>query len=239
MQSTEVATAPAASAKRGLIKTWTAVLLHPAEFFESLQAENRLGPPIGFAYLMVLASFCVVAASAFAGLSPTPKYGLSRMVVFMAVRLAELPLLAGFLGGLFIWFIGRILGNAGVSYKQSVGIACYSMAIFPLSSLAGLLGTLIAPQVEFGQVVWLYGFYIVAKGIIALHRSRPVPTFVVLAVLGLMVESFSFFAMKNARTPMEQLAKENRGAAGPGSAEGPNTTPVAAPPTAPAEAAPH
>jgi hypothetical protein len=118
--------------------------------------------------------------------------------------MAEFPLLAGFLGGLVVWCIGRNLGDARGTYKQSVGISCYALAIFPLTTVAGGLGSLVSPGSNLGQVLWLWGFYIVARGIIVLHRSRPVQTFVVLGVLALAVEGFSFYAMNQARARMEQ-----------------------------------
>ena len=96
VQEAEIAQVPAPIAKRGLVQTWAAVLLQPAEFFESIREGEPLGPPFRFAYLMALATWAVVASFAVAGRSVLPNLGLPMMLIATAALMAQLPLLIGF-----------------------------------------------------------------------------------------------------------------------------------------------
>lgn len=185
----------------GLVKTWFSILLHPAAFFESLREESQLGPPLKFAYLMVLVAWILSLGLTAMGMSPlsSTSLPLPKLAVFMAVKMAELPLLAGFVGGLVIWVIGRNLGNPSSIYKQSVSIACYSLAIIPLTVVVGLFGGLITPRLGLGQLLWLYGFYIGARGLIVLHKAKPIPTFVLVGVLAMIVEGSGYYALNHTR----------------------------------------
>ena len=188
-------------ARDGLVKKWFSVLLHPTAFFETLREESQIGPPLKFAYLMVLVAWMLymgLTAMVTSPLSST-RLSLPKFAVFMAVKMAELPLLAGFVGGLVIWGIGRNLGNPRSTYKQSISIACYSLAIIPLTVVVGLLGGLISPRLGLGQLLWLYGFYIGARGLIVLHKSKPIPTFVLVGVLAMIVEGSGYYALNHAR----------------------------------------
>lgn len=59
------------------------------------------------------------------------------------------------------------------------------------------------PGASSGQIVFLYGFYIVARGLIVVHRTRPVYTYVLFGLIALLVEGGGYYAMQRAAERMQ------------------------------------
>lgn len=200
----------------GLLNTWISILRDPGSFFASIREPNRLGPPFAFAYSMVFLCWVLnLTLSALSLLSTTPEK-LPRYAVFLAVQMAQLPLGAGFLGGLMVWGIARNYGAPDATYKSAVGICCYSLAIMPIAAVVGFLTGHISPKLGGGQIVFLYGFYIVARGLIGMHRTRPGYTYVLFGLIALLVQGMGYYAYQRAADGMKDEARQSQPAASAG-----------------------
>ena len=184
---------------RSLFETWVEVLLRPGRFFESIRDERRLGPPLRFGFAMVGFIWVVWTALEAAGVVPLGKHSLGELALFMAARVGQLPLEAGFIGGFLLLRLGRLLGGTGGSYKQAVGICCYSLAAL---SLGGIPLGFSFPTLGFsaGMLMTAYGFYIAATGVIVVLRSRRIPTLVSFGLLALGMDVFMFHVLHHAAT---------------------------------------
>lgn len=202
-----------ASPLGGLFHTWISVLRDPGGFFGSVREPDRLGPPFVFAYAMVSIGWVLVVTLSTVLRTPETVGKLPHYALFMAVRMAELPLLAGFFGGLVIWGIARNYGAPDATYKSAVGLACYSLAVMPIATLVGIPLGSISPQLGGGQIVFLYGFYIVAQGLIVRHRTRPIYTYVVFAFIALFVQGAGYYAMQRAANEVQAEAGQSAPAA--------------------------
>jgi len=179
--------APTPSPRTGTLATWLEVMLRPSTFFESIRDDRRFGPPIAFAYAMVTVAWLITTVALLTGVTPLGKQSLGEMLVFTAVKAVQLPLEAGFIGGLALTAIAHRLGSREGTYRQSVGVCCYSMAAYPAGCAVGALGRLVSPSLGMaaGGAFLVYGVYIAASGTIVVHRLKRNPTLLVFGVLGL------------------------------------------------------
>jgi hypothetical protein len=158
-----------------------AVVTKPAEFFASAKIKGEVGfvPMIIFAVCMgvvagVLGAVVVILKSLTFGAAGAA-FGVFAAIGGIILQ-PIFAVIAVFVGGGIVHVIALISGGKG-TYEQSARIAAYSLAVVPIAAVLGLLP--IAPI-----LAWLYGLYITALGIFALHEGAKRQTvYIVLGVL--------------------------------------------------------
>jgi hypothetical protein len=189
-------------AKVSTLKAAVRVLTEPSAFFTSVADQQRFGPPLLVALLACVTSIAIVLAFAGLGVVPIPAGKGTEFLTFTVFKLLELAVIGPFIGGAVLHLVARMVGGEG-SYRQSVAIAAYSMAMLPFTSLVGII-----PVPHLGLLLWLYGFYLSAHGVIVLHRTPRTKTFVAFALCGVAVVSFAMVALHRAKR--EHEARQGR-----------------------------
>ena len=181
---------PGRALYEGLLGKWWVILTQPGSFFASMEDDWGWGAPLGFGFAMAGLVWLAVAVLATLEKLPTGRLDLGPFVALAAGKLGALPPLAGFGGGLVVWLLGRVLGGPRATYVQAAAVCGYALAVVPLIA-AAVLSEAAAPHLAVAAppVFVLYGFYIVARGMIALHRAQPVATFVILGAMALAADA--------------------------------------------------
>jgi hypothetical protein len=193
---------PAPAGGPGIVQAFVAVLTKPAAFYTSVRDASGLGAPVVFALVMGLASGVIAAVFTVVGLgaaSGAMGSALGAAAGFGAIVMSPVFAVVGcFVGGAIVYLISMIAGGKG-TYEQSVRVAGYASAVMPLSALLGfapLLGTL--PS--------LYGLYLVAQGLIAIHGADRKRTYVVTGVLGALLVLMAILGLLASRAA-QQMAE--------------------------------
>jgi hypothetical protein len=204
---------PAPSGKApGLVQAFVAVLTKPGEFYCSVRDVGGFGAPVIFALVMGVASGVVSAVLMVLGLGAAA--GAMGGAIGAAAGFASLvtsPIIAVigcFVGGAIVHLISLIAGGKG-SYEQSVRVAGYAAAVMPIGALLGFVPLL-------SVVPSLYGLYLVAQGLIAIHAADGKKTYVSVGVLAALLVLFSIVGMLAGRAAQE-MSREMEGRFGQGS----------------------
>jgi hypothetical protein len=195
--------APAAPAfdPKAIIDQFVAVLTKPADFFASaaIKEQKGFGPPLIFAVIMGLVAGVIgaILAVLHLGAAGGPLGGAVGVGVgLMGIIISPImAVIVAFVGGAIVHVIALIASGKG-TYEQSVRIACYATAVYPVAAVLGIISFL-----PLSILANLWGMYIVALGIIALHSANRQTTFIVLGVLAaiwLLITVIGFFTMKMA-----------------------------------------
>jgi len=210
------APAPAAPAfdPKGIIDAFIAVITKPADFFSSaaIKEQKGFGPPLIFAVVMGLVAGVIGALVAIFHLGVAAGAVGGAIGVGMGIAGIILsPIVAvivAFVGGAIVHVIALIASGKG-TYEQSVRIACYATAVYPIAAVLGIIPGL-------SILANLYGMYIVALGIIALHAANRQTTFIVLGVLAaiwLLVAVIGYFTARMAAGAAAGMAQQMKEAA--------------------------
>jgi len=199
------APAPAAPAfdPKAILDTFVAVITKPADFFASaaIKEQKGFGPPLIFAVVMGLAAGIVgaIVAILHLGVLAGPLGGAVGVGMGIAGIIISpiVAVIAAFIGGAIIHVIALIASGKG-TYETSVRIGCYAMAVYPVRALLDILPPL-------GVLASLYGLYIIALGIIALHAANRQTTFVVVGILAAIAAIWTVAAWWMARHALEAL----------------------------------
>ncbi len=181
---------------------FVAVLTRPIEFWPTLRGRQGFGPPIVFAAAMgvlagiigALYSLIRVGSGGYGG------YGVTAALVALILSIILYPLIGSFVGGAIVHVLALIAGGRS-TYETSVRIASYAMAVMPIAALLSMVPLL-------GILPHLYGLYLIALGIIALHDTPRQRTLIVVGVLALIViiiDASAWFAARSAARFMEQV----------------------------------
>jgi hypothetical protein len=193
---------PAAQAP-GIVQAFVAVLTKPATFYASVRDVGGFGSPVVFALVLGLAAGVINAAYMVLGLGAVG--GVMGGAIGAAAGFGTLimtPIFAVigcFVGGAIVHVVSLIAGGKG-SYEQSVRVAAYAAAIMPIGALVSFV-----PALRF--LPGLYGLYLVAVGLIAIHAADRTKTWVVMGVLAALLVVFGVMGMLATRA-MQQVGAE-------------------------------
>lgn len=202
---------PAAQAP-GIVQAFVAVLTKPASFYASVRDVGGFGSPVVFALVLgivaglINAFYLVLGLGAVGGamggaIGAAAGFGTILMTPIFAV-------IGCFVGGAIVHVISLIAGGKG-SYEQSVRVAAYAAAIMPISSLLSFV-----PVLRF--LPGLYGLYIVAQGLIAIHAADRKKTWIVMGVLAALLVVFGIMGMLATRA-VQQVGADMKTQFGPNS----------------------
>ncbi len=171
------------------------MLTRPAQFFATaaVREQKGLGRPLLFTVVMLLGGDAFVAISLFhrfgvgaQGSEVDVRQGIFGWMLDLLVVSAVLAVVGVFIGGAVIHVIGRVAGAEG-TYEQSVRIACYATAVLPVAAVLSFI-----PVLPTEAVAYVYGIYIVARGLIAVEAANPRTTFITCGVLALILPLVAF-----------------------------------------------
>ncbi len=166
----------------GIFQAFGAVLTRPAAFYASVKDVGGFGAPLVFALVMGLVSGVFGAVLTVLGLTvagaPGGAFGMA--VGFGAIIGAPIFAVVGsFVGGAIVHVISMIAGGKG-TYEQSVRIAGYASAVMPFGAVLGVVPLL-------GTLATLYGLFLAAQGLFAIHAAERRRTTLVTGILGVLV----------------------------------------------------
>lgn len=200
------------SAAPGILQAFVGVLTKPADFYASVRTASGLGAPLVFAVVMGLVSGVITAVFATIGLGAAAgamggAFGAGMGVV--SILLSPIFAVIGcFVGGAIVHVISMIAGGRG-TFEQSVRVAGYASAVMPIGAVLGFVPLLnVLPN--------LYGLYLVALGLVAIHAADRKRTFASVAVLAALVVLMSIMGWLAGRA-MQQVGQDMEGRFGPGS----------------------
>lgn len=180
---------PAAQAP-GILQAFVGVLTKPADFYASVREVGGFGAPVVFALVAGLAGGVISAVYAFIGLGATGRAAGGAVGTFAgasAVIMTPIFAVIGcFVGGAVVHVVSTIAGGKG-TYEQSVRVAGYAGAVMPLSALLSFV-----PLLRF--LPTLYGLYLAAVGLVAIHAADRRRTYAVMGVLAALFVIFSILA---------------------------------------------
>jgi hypothetical protein len=190
---------PSPAPQPGIFEAFKAVLTRPADFYASVRDVGGFGGPLVFAIVMGLASGLISACYALFGLggvAGATGAAIGAFAGFSAIILSPIFAVIGcFVGGAIVHVISLIAGGKG-TYEQSVRVAGYAAAVMPISALVTFVPILrVLPG--------LYGLYLVAMGLLAIHAADRRKTFVSVGVLAAILVLFSLMAMLAGRAARE------------------------------------
>lgn len=204
--------APSPAPQPGILDAFKAVLTKPAEFYASVRDVGGFGGPLVFAIVMGLVSGVISACYAFFGLGAIgggTGAAIGAFAGFSAIIMSPIFAVLGcFIGGAIVHVISLIAGGKG-TYEQSVRVAGYAAAVMPISALVTFVPLL-------RLLPGLYGLYLVALGLIAIHAADRKKTFVSVGVLGLILILFTVMGMLAGRA-VQQMGSEMEAKYGQGS----------------------
>jgi hypothetical protein len=155
---------------------------------------------------IVSAVYAVVGLGAVGGIAGG---ALGAVAGFGAVITTPIFAVVGvFVGGAIVHVIGLVAGGKG-SYEQSARVAAYAGAVMPIGALLGF-----HPLVR--MLPGLYGLYLVAVGLIAIHAADRKRTYTVVGILAALLVLLSVMAMFAVRAA-RQLGSELQTQLGAGS----------------------
>ncbi|HEY6002917.1 MAG TPA: YIP1 family protein [Anaeromyxobacter sp.] len=199
--ATPSAPPPPAAQAPGIVQAFVGVLTKPASFYASVRDAGGFGSPVVFALVLGIVAGVISAAYAVLGIGAAgagPMGG--AMVGFSAIIATPIVAVIGcFVGGAIVHVVSLIAGGKG-TYEQSVRVAGYAAATMPISALLSFV-----PFLQF--VVFLYGLYLAAQGIIAIHAANRTKTYVVTGVLAVLVVVLGIMATV-AGHAMQQVGSE-------------------------------
>jgi len=186
---------------KAIVDAFVAVLTKPAEFFASPAIQNQQGFPQPLIFAVVMGVLAGVVGLLLAVLHLGAVFGIGAGLLGLVLS-PIFAVLGAFIGGAIVHVIGLIGGGKG-TYEQSVRIACYAMAVFPIAVLLRIISFL-----PLDILANLYGLYIIALGVIALHQAKRQTVFIVVGVLAALAVIFGivgFFAQRAAMGALQQL----------------------------------
>ena len=202
----------APGAAPGIFQAFTAVLTRPGEFYASVRGASGFGAPVVFALVMGVVSGVVAAVYTVIGLGAAAGAmggALGTAAGLSAIVMSPVFAVVGcFVGGAIVHVISMIASGRG-TYEQSVRVAGYASAVMPIGALLGFLPLLnVLPS--------LYGLYLVAQGLIAIHAADRKRTYVATAVLAALLVLMSIMGWVAGRAA-QQMAQDMDGRFGPNS----------------------
>jgi hypothetical protein len=184
---------PPAAQAPGIVQAFVSVLTRPASFYASVRDVGGYGAPVVFALVLGIAAGLISAAYLVIGLGAAggPWGGaIGAAAGFGTVIMTPIFAVIGcFVGGAIVHVVSLIAGGKG-TYEQSVRVAGYAAAVMPIGALVGFV-----PLLRF--LPTLYGLYLVAQGLIAIHAAERTKTYVTTGVLAAL---FVLFAIMMAMT---------------------------------------
>lgn len=203
---------PPAARAPGVVQALVSVLTKPASFYASVRDAGGYGAPIVFALVMgivagvINAVYLVVGLGAAGGamggaIGAAAGFGSLIMMPIFAV-------IGCFIGGAIVHVISLIAGGKG-TFEQSVRVAGYAAAVMPIGALVGFV-----PLVRF--LPTLYGLYLVAQGLMAIHAADRAKTYVATGVLAVLLVLFAIMGMVMGRAA-QQFGSEMKTQFGEGS----------------------
>ena len=190
----------------GIVQAFVAVLTKPADFYASVRDVGGFGAPVVFALVLgavsglISALYMVVGLGAAAGAAGG---AFGAFAGFSAIIMSPIFAVIGcFVGGAVVHVISLIASGKG-TYEQSVRVAGYAAAVIPFGTLLGFTPLL-------GWLPSLYGLYLVAQGLIAIHAADRKRTYVATGVLAAILVLFSLMAMLAGRAA-SQVATQMEG----------------------------
>jgi hypothetical protein len=181
--------APAAQAP-GIVQAFTSVLTKPASFYASVRDVGGYGAPVVFALVLGVVAGVINAAYFVLGIGAAGAAGAGVSVGAGLAQIITTPIgavIGCFVGGAVVHLVSLIAGGKG-TYEQSVRVAGYAGAVMPITSLVSF-----APGL--GILPVLYGLYVAAQGLIAIHAADRTKTYVVTGILALLAVLFGILGV--------------------------------------------